>query len=271
VSCQNSRPDQIGRQVGRDGKTVRAWLRRRWPAQRPGQGGEWALSHVQVQETLLHFSAPRPKRGDLESNAPIRTNTQASSMNPEQLSAPPANGEAPGIGHRITEDWMGQRVDTLADLLQPELRAVCVGINPAPSSVRVGHYYQGALGQGFFRRLRSAGLLPAGPGWEDDLAFENGIGFTDIVKRPTARATEIHPDEFKHGRPLLVAKLEPLRLRLVVFTFKDAAKKYFGPFEGNGLLTGRDIGGAKVFVMPGPYAPGDLVRQKIEELRALVN
>jgi len=44
---------------------------------------------------------------------------------------------------------MGQKVETLADLLQPGLRAVVVGINPAPTSVAAGHYYHGASGQTF--------------------------------------------------------------------------------------------------------------------------
>jgi len=59
---------------------------------------------------------------------------------------------------------MGKQVETLEDLLRPGLRAICVGINPAPTSVRAGHYYQGRLGQGFYERLRKAGLLPRSSG-----------------------------------------------------------------------------------------------------------
>lgn len=51
-------------------------------------------------------------------------------------------------------------------------------------------------------------LLPRASGWEDDLAFENGIGFTDIVKRPTAKASEVRREEFARGRDLLRAKIE---------------------------------------------------------------
>jgi hypothetical protein len=32
--------------------------------------------------------------------------------------------------HRVTESWLGDEVETLEDLLAPQLRAVCVGINP---------------------------------------------------------------------------------------------------------------------------------------------
>src|SRR5207237_1110520 len=108
-----------------------------------------------------------------------------------------------GVSHRVREQWLDEEVETLEDLLRPGLPVVCLGINPAPRSVTAGHYYQGQLGQQFYRRLRSAGLLPNEPGWEDDLAFANGVGFTDIVKRPTARANEIRPEEFAYGKPLL--------------------------------------------------------------------
>ena len=57
--------------------------------------------------------------------------------------------DARGMSHRVIEEWRGVEVETLEDLLRPGLRAVCVGINPAPVSVAAGHYYQGRLGQAF--------------------------------------------------------------------------------------------------------------------------
>lgn len=164
---------------------------------------------------------------------------------------------------------MGQSVETLEDLLRPSLRAICVGINPAPASVAAGHYYQGRLGQQFYVRLRRAGVLPDGSGWEDDLAFEYGIGFTDIVKRPTAKAVEVRPEEFAHGRDLLRAKIEAAQPQLVIFTFKKTAEILFGRVARNGLISGRELGGSPVFVMPGPYAARSEVEQRLRELAAL--
>jgi hypothetical protein len=34
--------------------------------------------------------------------------------------------------HRVIVEWMGEQVETLADLFPVPLRAMCVGINPAP-------------------------------------------------------------------------------------------------------------------------------------------
>jgi hypothetical protein len=55
---------------------------------------------------------------------------------------------------------MGEEVETLEDLLRPGLLAVCIGINPSPTSVAAGHYYQGQIGKRFCERLRRAELLP---------------------------------------------------------------------------------------------------------------
>jgi TDG/mug DNA glycosylase family protein len=155
------------------------------------------------------------------------------------------------VSHRVIEDWMGEQVETLEDLLMPGLRAVFVGINPARTSVAAGHYYQGRLGQAFFARLRRAEVLPSGSGWEDDLAFANGLGFTDIIKRPTASAKELRAEEYTYGKSLLTEKIEMVGPKLVVFTFKKTATILFGSFPGSSLID-RRIGEAEVFVMPGP-------------------
>jgi double-stranded uracil-DNA glycosylase len=68
------------------------------------------------------------------------------------------------VSHRVTEEWRGERVETLEDLLRPGLRAICIGINPALKSVAAGHYHRGTLGQRFFERLRSVDLLSRGSG-----------------------------------------------------------------------------------------------------------
>ncbi|MCB0976938.1 MAG: hypothetical protein KDB02_05725 [Acidimicrobiales bacterium] len=148
---------------------------------------------------------------------------------------------------------MGSEVETLADLIPNDLRVLCVGINPAPRSVAAGHYYQGQTGQAFFRRLASAGIidLPA-TGYEDDAAFAQGIGFTDIVKRPTASADQVTKAELAHGRDKLLGKRAELGSPVVIFTFKAGATAMLGPFQGNGWRAER-LSGSRVFVMPGPY------------------
>ena len=163
---------------------------------------------------------------------------------------------------------MGEEVETLADLLRPGLRAAIVGINPSMVSVEAGHYYQGTLGKLLWRRLRAAGVLEtAEPGREDDDAFAAGVGFTDIVKRPSARAHEIRAPEFAHGREALEAKLAANAPGLVIFTYKKSATVLRGPFPGHGFVPGLEVAGIPAFVMPGPYERADRAAAVLAELR----
>lgn len=147
---------------------------------------------------------------------------------------------------------MGHEVETLADLFPSHPRAICVGINPAPSSVAVGHYFQGRQGRRFFERLRQAGVLrPLTEAYEDDAAVAEGFGFTDVVKRATPTADELTDDEKRYGAAL-AAKLERIRSPALIFSFKAAAVELVGSFEGNGWLQ-QQFAGARLFVMPGPY------------------
>jgi TDG/mug DNA glycosylase family protein len=196
--------------------------------------------------------------------APLRTRSQ--------LETPIKRRSAvDGEGHRVTMEWMGEKIVTLEDLLRPALRVLCIGINPALTSVERGHYYQGRSGQSFLARLRAVGLLPAFDGrWEDDVAFELAIGQTDVVKRPTAKAEAIGAAEFAYGKRALGDRLDGVQARLVIFTFKEAAKKLFGDFEGHGFISGFTLCGGEIFVMPGPYERKDVADRSLSELRAWV-
>lgn len=171
--------------------------------------------------------------------------------------------------HRVTEKWMGKPVETLEDLLRPGLRAVCIGINPSKVSVEAGHYYQGRLGQSHFARLRTVGLLPGDiEGYEDDALFENSVGFTDIVKRPTARAKELTPTEYEFGIGMLLEKLRRYRPALAIFTFKKTAEVLIGKFDGHGEQPSA-VEGVRFFVMPGPYEKREVVDRALGSLRDL--
>ena len=149
---------------------------------------------------------------------------------------------------------MGEPVETLEDLLRPGLYAVCVGINASTVSVTKGHYYQGRLGQQFYERLRYVGLLPRdADGWEDDALFERGVGFTDIVKRATARADALRREEFEHGRALLRDKLNRVQPTLAVFTYLRTAKVLFGSAAAAGFFEPNGHSDMRYFAMPGPY------------------
>jgi TDG/mug DNA glycosylase family protein len=162
---------------------------------------------------------------------------------------------------------MGAQVETLEDLLRPGLKAVCVGINPSPVSVTAGHYFQGRAGQRFFERLRAAGVLPdRGTEFEDDVAFAAGIGFTDVIKRPTPNAKALPASELQHGRDLLVGRLKTYAPGTVIFVFKKAAETLLGKFAGNGFVPGLTLGTTPVFIMPGPYENKETAAARMRSL-----
>jgi hypothetical protein len=148
---------------------------------------------------------------------------------------------------------MGEEFETLEDLLRPGLRVVCIGINPAPPSVAGGHYYHG----------RRAGKTISG-------SRTGSASLTSSSDRRGRRARWAGRS-LSMARELLRTKIEAARPRLVLFTFKKTAEALFGQIAGNGLMQGRELGGAPSFVMPGPYAPGGEVDLWLRELSELVD
>jgi double-stranded uracil-DNA glycosylase len=114
---------------------------------------------------------------------------------------------------------------TLPDLLRPELKIVFVGINPSLFSAQRGHYFARTTNRFwpcFSRSILSLevrlalGVEILKP--EHDRALPDyGFGFTDLVKRPTARADQLDPAEFVAGVGELTAKLARDKPRIACF------------------------------------------------------
>jgi double-stranded uracil-DNA glycosylase len=114
---------------------------------------------------------------------------------------------------------------TLPDLLRDGLDMVFVGINPSLYSVAQGHYFarrtnrfwpcfsRSVLSEASRRALGVARLEPQ----HDRALLEFGFGFTDVVKRATARASEVPVPEFIEGVSRLTAELERHRPRVACF------------------------------------------------------
>lgn len=94
-----------------------------------------------------------------------------------------------------------------------------------------------------------------------------GIGFTDVVKRPTGRADEVTAAELRHGRQVLEDKLGALGEPALGFPFKQAAVTPVGRSEGNGRLD-RTFAGCRLFVVSGPYERRDSADLTIATLAA---
>jgi len=104
-------------------------------------------------------------------------------------------------------------------------------------------------------------------GYEDDAAVAAGVGFTDVVKRPTATAADLSADELKHELADLERKLAAVGAPLVIFAFKEAARTLLGNFSGNGFVEGLQVGSSQVFVMPGPYEKTEKAQAVLANVR----
>src|ERR1700693_2386117 len=111
---------------------------------------------------------------------------------------------------------------TLPDLLRDGLDLVFIGINPSLYSVAQGHYFarktnrfwpafsRSVLSEPARRALSVDRLEP----FHDAALLEHGFGFTDVVRRASARAHEVSPEEFVAGARDLAARLERFRPRI---------------------------------------------------------
>ena len=101
-----------------------------------------------------------------------------------------------------------QKFWTLKELLRPGLKAIFVGINPTPKSVKAGHYYQGRSGRRFWNRLTKFGITDDLPrGREDQAAFKQGFGFADLIREPTKSSKDFVIKDMQAAVPDLIARI----------------------------------------------------------------
>jgi len=184
--------------------------------------------------------------------------------------------QAAGISYPLRAEAARRRLSrlsenggrTLPDIAPQPGGVVVVGINPAPVSVAAGHYYQGSLGRRLWRRLERVGLLedPV-PGAEDEAFAAAGHGLTDLVKRPTTSSSELTDDELHGGVEALRAKLQEWRPGLILFAFKEPARRLLGKVSPG---PGPAFDGVPTFLLSGPYAARAETERIDAELRELL-
>ena len=116
---------------------------------------------------------------------------------------------------------------TLPHYLQPGLRAVIIGNNPAIFSAEAGHYYA-RPGNVFWRHLSASGIAGREVGPADDVRLldEAGIGFCDLCCRPTVRADELTEDEIREGSMRLLADLQTMSPVYAVFSSRGIYQQF---------------------------------------------
>ncbi|QNE21756.1 G/U mismatch-specific DNA glycosylase [Kribbella qitaiheensis] len=140
----------------------------------------------------------------------------------------------------------------LADLIAPGLKVLFCGINPGLVSAETGHHFA-RPGNRFWPALHQAGFTPRQfrPDEQAEL-LTLGLGITNVVDRPSAKADELSKAEFAAGGENLVKKVltfQPDWLAVVgVTAYRDA----FGERKAAMGRQERTIGRTQVWILPNP-------------------
>lgn len=160
---------------------------------------------------------------------------------------------------------MSDPSNSLPDLLRRELDVVFVGINPSLYSAAQGHYFARRTNR-FWpcfsrsilseRARRALGVTLLEPRHDRALS-EHGFGFTDVVKRATARASDLSQSEFAAGVTKLTAKLEHHKPRIACFHGVTGYKhvlRVLDPAAASPTLGAQQlrIGATRCFLVPSP-------------------
>lgn len=164
------------------------------------------------------------------------------------------------VGYQERVKWMGEDVLTLAEVQPARPRAVIVGINPSITSVNAGHYFQGRGARGRIMMLVKAGIMELKKGERqfERAALEANIGFSDLVRRPTASATDVSASEIEYGRKLFESKMAATDVPLVIAIYAPPVRALLGRQSQPGYQSELTSWGARVFNLPRPYLKAEL-------------
>jgi TDG/mug DNA glycosylase family protein len=155
-------------------------------------------------------------------------------------------GDEPEDGHaRLTV--VARRARTLADTVGPGMRLLICGLNPSIYAADAGAGFA-RPGNRYWPAALAAGLVSVDRNPTAALRM-HGIGMTDVVKRATAKASELSADEYRAGLDRvghLVRWLRPGAICFVGLAGWRAAvdRKAAAGVQPEGL------GGVPVYVMP---------------------
>lgn len=138
------------------------------------------------------------------------------------------------------------------DVVADGLRVLFCGINPGLMTAATGHHFA-RPGNRFWPVLHLSGFTPRllAPAEQQEL-LGYGLGITNVVARPTARADELSAEEYREGGRLLMAKVERLRPRWLAVVGVTAYRAAFDDRTARVGPQERTIGDTRVWVLPNP-------------------
>jgi TDG/mug DNA glycosylase family protein len=147
---------------------------------------------------------------------------------------------------------------TVPDLVGPGLRLLFVGINPGLWTAAVQTHFAHP-GNRFYPALRRAGVIDRdidrGVGMTDDdrrYLVGRGIGITNLVRRATAKASELSGAELREGGDRLAAFVAEHRPRVVAVAGVTAYRDAFGDRRATLGRRAEPFAGAELWIVPNP-------------------
>jgi TDG/mug DNA glycosylase family protein len=149
------------------------------------------------------------------------------------------------------------RDEEVDDLVGDDVRLVVVGINPGLMTAATNTHFAHPSNR-FYPALHLAGIIdraiPSDGMDDEDRAHlvGRGVAITNIVRRATARASELSRQEYRDGAAELVARLERLAPRVVAIAGLTA---YRTAFRAPRAVAGEQpdgLAGARLWVVPNP-------------------
>ncbi|MBQ0725316.1 MAG: mismatch-specific DNA-glycosylase [Cycloclasticus sp.] len=149
---------------------------------------------------------------------------------------------------------------TLPDLVDANMAILLVGLNPSIPSVKAGFYFANPVNR-FWKALNGCGFfsetLEPNLGSCVRMQQQYRIGFTDLVKRPTAGCKDLKADDYRTGSRRLQRMIRELAPSIVWFHGKMACQKYLqyshdqAPQVDWGLQAWR-LFDSRVYISPNP-------------------
>jgi len=164
-------------------------------------------------------------------------------------------GDAIDRTAELTDARVRQRVRLIeyqSDILAGGLDVIFCGINPASTAAADGHNFSNPNNR-FWPVLYLAGFTDVRLQPKDERRLlEYGCGITAVVGRPTKRADEVLPAEFRQARPEFDAKMRRCAPRVIAFLGKRALAVTVGRSDiGWGLYPDR-FAETTAWVLPNP-------------------
>jgi TDG/mug DNA glycosylase family protein len=139
-----------------------------------------------------------------------------------------------------------------SDILGCGLDVVFCGVNPAATAVADGHNFSNRSNR-FWPVLHLAGFTDVRLRPKDERRLlEYGCGITAVVSRPTKRADEVSPDEFRQARPDFEAKMRRYAPQVIAFLGKRALAAMVGRSDVEWGWYPHGFAEATAWVLPNP-------------------